>query len=94
MVMIRLHLFGGSEDAQGDGEVKAGAFLFDVGGRKVDRRAAHGEFAAGIGERRGDAVFGLLDGGIGQANHDDDRVPVSFVDFHCHRIGVNAINGR
>jgi hypothetical protein len=86
-------LFAGGENAQGDRQVKTGAFLFDVGGRKVDGGAAHGEFIAGIAERGEDAILGFLDRGVGQADDDNDGVAVTGVDFDLNGVGINAIDG-
>jgi hypothetical protein len=69
--LIRLNLFAGREHADGDGEIKTRPFFFHVGRREIDRRAAHGEFETGIGQRGGDAILRFADGGIRQADDDD-----------------------
>ena len=49
--LIGFDLFAGGQHAERDGQVEARSFLFHVGGREVDGRAAHRKFEAGIGER-------------------------------------------
>jgi hypothetical protein len=62
--LIGAELFAGGEDANGDGEIEAGSFLFDVGRGEVDRGPAHGEFEPGIVEGGADAVARFFDGGM------------------------------
>ena len=58
----------GAEDADGDGEVEAGAFFFEVGGGEVDGDAGGWEVEAGVADGGADAVAGLADGGVGEAD--------------------------
>src|SRR6266404_8479840 len=87
--LVGLDLFAGGEHADGDGEVEAGAFLFDVGGGEIDGGAAHGELEAGIGEGGGDAVLGFAHGGVGQADDDNLCVTPAGVDLDFDGIGFD-----
>ena len=54
------------------------------------------KYFLGTGSKDGDKIqhldmFQLLEN---TRHHYDERVPVSFIDLHFHRIGGNAINGR
>src|SRR6185369_5216415 len=40
------------------------------------------------------AIARFLDGGIGQADDDDNRITPARIDLHLHRIGLNPIDGR
>ena len=92
--LVGFHLFAGGEHADGDGQVEARPFLFHVGGRKVDRGAAHREFEAGVGQRGGDAVARFFDRGIRQADDDDDGVAPAGIDFDFDRVRFDAVDGR
>lgn len=71
---IRRHLFGGGEDAQGDGQVEATGVLGQVGGGQVDGNAAGGEFKPGVLQRRPDAVLGFLHLGLGESDDGNGRL--------------------
>jgi hypothetical protein len=91
--LVGLDLFAGGEDADGDGEIEAGAFFFDVGGSEVDGRAAHGEFEGGIADGGADAVLEFADGSIWKADDDDLGIAITGVDLDFNRIGFDAVNG-
>lgn len=87
-------LAGGDEDAEGDGEVVERAFFAQVAGGEVygGARTRHGE--AAVGDSGGDAIIGLLDGGIGQADQDEFGVAgFAGVDLDVDDFGVNALEG-
>ena len=88
-----IELVFGGEHAQGDGQVEAGAFLFDVGGGEIDGGAAHGGCEAGVDEGGPDAVGAFLDGGVGEADDDDLWIAVAGVDFDFDFIGIHAEDG-
>ena len=86
----------GAEDADGDGQVEAGAFLLNVGGGEVDGDAGGRNVEAGVLDGGADAVAGLADGGVGQADGgelffiEDDA---GEVDFDIDDAGVDAVDG-
>ena len=92
--LVGFDLFAGGQHAERDGQIEARPFLFHVGGREIDGRAAHREFEAGIGERGGDAVARFLHRGVRQADDDDQRVAPAGVDLDFDRIRFNAIERR
>jgi hypothetical protein len=86
----------GTEDADGHGEVEAGAFFLDVGGGEVDGDVGGGEVETGVADGGADAVAGFADGGVGKA----DGVEVVLlglhggeVDFDVDDAGVDAVDG-
>lgn len=58
----------GGEDAEGDGQVEAAAFLGQVRRRQVDGDVALRELEAGVEQRGAHAVLALAHGGLGQAD--------------------------
>ena len=89
--LVGFDLFAGRQHPQRDGQIETRPFLFHVGGREVDGRAAHRKFEAGIGERGRDAVARFLHRGVRQADDDNQRVAPAGVDFDFDRIGFNAV---
>ena len=92
--LIGFDLFAGGQHAERDGQVEARPFLFHVGGREVDGRAAHRKFEAGIGERGRDAVARFLHRGVRQADDDDQGVAPTGVDLDFDGIGFDAVERR
>jgi hypothetical protein len=92
--LVGFKLLARRQHAECDGQIKARPFFFHVGGREVDGGLAHRKFVAGIGQRRGDAVLGLLDRRVRQADERDERVAVAAVDLDFDRVSVNAVDRR
>lgn len=65
-----LELFGGDEDADGDGQVVERAFFAEVAGRKIDGGAGAGDFKTAVAEGGDDAVVGFLHRGVGETDKD------------------------
>ena len=59
--------FRGVEDAEGDGEIKAGAFLFHVGRREVDGDAARRKPEAAVVKGGADPRVGFPYRGVGKS---------------------------
>ena len=57
-----------AEDADGHGQVEAGAFFLDVGGSEVDGDVGGREVEAGVADGGADAVAGFAHGGVGKAD--------------------------
>ena len=70
LVVVGLDEVGGAEEADGDGEVEAGGFFFDVGGCEGDEGAGLGWAEAAVDHGAFDALDGLLDAGLGEAGDD------------------------
>ena len=86
----------GAQDAERHGQVEAGAFLADVGGRQVDGDVGGRNVVAAVLQRRADAVAAFAHRGVGQA----DGVKVVFVlldagdvDLDLNDVGVDAVDG-
>ena len=86
-----------AEDADGDGQVEARAFFFQVGGRKVDGDEGGRNQVAGVLDGGADAVAAFAHGGVGQAH----GVEVVFVRDHAaivhldiDEVGVDAVDSR
>ena len=92
--VCKVVVFSGGDHAERDGEVEAGAFLFHIGGREIDRRAPARPEIAAVADRRRHAVLAFLHGGVGQANHDDDRTSASRIDFDFDLERIDAIDRR
>ena len=91
--LVGFDLFAGGQHADGDGQIEARPFLFHVGGREIDGRAAHRKFEAGIGQRGRDAVARFLHRRVRQTDDDDEGVAPAGVDLDFDRKGFNAIDG-
>jgi hypothetical protein len=88
-----LHLLGRSHQAQGDGQVEAGALLADVGRGEIDRDPLGGEGEAGVLEGAADALAGFLDGGIGEADDGEGiHLGVHHVHFNGDGVSVHAVD--
>ena len=64
-----------AEDADGDGQIEAGAFFFEIGGREVDGDEGGRDQVAGVFDGGANAVAAFAHRGVGQA----DGVEVIFV---------------
>ena len=64
-----------AQDADGDGQIEARAFLFQVGGSEIDGDEGGRNQVAGVLDGGADAVAAFAHGGVGQA----DGVEVIFV---------------
>ena len=85
----------GSEDADGDGEIEAGAFFLEVGGGEVDGDAGGREIEAGVLDGGADAVARLADGGVGEADGGEGfliELDAGEVDFYVDDVGVDAVD--
>src|ERR1035437_2060161 len=84
----------GAQDADGDREIEASAFLPYVGRGQVDGDAFVGVAEAGVDHRTLDALADLADGNVGHADHYGvPRVPRrEHVDFDIDQVSIAAIN--
>ena len=85
----------GAEDADGDGEIEAGAFLLDVGGGEVDGDAGGRKVEAGVPDGGADAVAGFADGGVGEADGAEGFLLLlnsGEVDFYIDDVRVDAVD--
>lgn len=90
----RLHLLGGEQDAEGDGQVVERPLLAQVAGGEVDRGADARGLEAAVAERGHDAVIGFLDGGVGEADEDEFGIPAfAGVDLHVNQFRIDALQG-
>jgi len=86
----------GSEDADGDGEIEAGALFFEVGGSEVDGDAGGGKVEAGVLDGGADAVARLADCSVGEADGGEGLFlgfNAGEVDLYVDDVGVDAVNG-
>lgn len=87
-----LHLIGGEQDAEGDGQVVERAFFAQVAGGEVDGRAGARDFESAVAQCGDDAVVGFFDGGVGQADKDELRVAaLAGVDLNVNQLGIDAL---
>src|SRR5450759_2489584 len=89
-----LHRAHGAQDADGNGEIEAGAFLAYVGRGQVDGDAFVGVAETGIDQRTLNALAAFPDGDVGHANHYGvPRVARrEHVDFDIDQVSIDAIN--
>jgi hypothetical protein len=89
-----LHRAHGAQDADGHGQIEAGAFLAHVGRGQVDGDAFVGVAEAGIDERALDALAAFADGDVGHADHYGvPRVAGrEHVDFDIDQVSIDAID--
>jgi hypothetical protein len=93
--VIDLQLACGVENAEGDGQVVDGTLLPEVARRQVDGRPGTRHVEPAVVQGGEDAILGLLDRGIGQADQDEDgRAGLAGVDLDEHGRGVDALQGR
>ncbi len=89
--LVGLDLLAGCQHAERDGQIKTRPFLFHVGGREIDGRAAHREFVAGIGERGRHPVARFLHRRVRQPDDDDEGLAPAGVDLDFDRERFNAV---
>ncbi len=86
-----------AQNADGDGQIEARAFLFDVGGRQVDGDVRGRNQVAGVLDGRADAVAALAHRGVGQA-HGVEVILVAdhatIVHLDINEVGVDSVNSR
>jgi len=86
----------GTEDADGDGEVEAGALFLEVGGREVDGDAGGREVEAGVLNGRTDAVARLADSRVRESDSGEGlllRLDAGKVDLYVDDVCVDAVDG-
>src|ERR1035437_743555 len=90
----RLNRAHGAQDANGNGEIEAGAFLPNVGRGQVDGDAFVGVAETGIDQRTLNALAAFPDGDVGHADHYGvPRVARrEHVDFDIDQVSIDAIN--
>src|SRR5271157_4212790 len=86
-----------AQDADGDGQIEAGAFLFQVGGGQVDGDVGGRYQVTGVLNGGADAVAALAHRGVGQADGVEvvlvgDNAAVVHLDID--EVGVNSVNSR
>ena len=85
----------GAEDADGDGQIEARAFFFDVGGREVDGDEGGRNQVAGVLDGGADAVAAFAHGGVGQADGVEVilvRDDAAVVDLDIDEVGIDAVD--
>ncbi len=78
------------DEGDGDGEVEAGAFFFEVGGGEIDGGDAVVHHEAATGDGGGDAFAAFFDGGVGESDNDHARGAAAVVGFDFDFDGVDA----
>ncbi len=81
----------GRQDAQGHGQVEAGALFAHVGRGQVDGDAVAGKSVAGVFERGPDPVFALPHRHFGQAHGGEVGHARRQVHLDLHQVGVHAL---
>ena len=89
-----LHGAHGAQDAHGDRQIEAGAFLTYVGRGEVDGDAFVGVAEAGVDEGTLDALAAFANGDVGHADHYGiPRVAgCEHVDFDIDQVSIDAID--
>ncbi|OPY79564.1 MAG: hypothetical protein A4E64_00407 [Syntrophorhabdus sp. PtaU1.Bin058] len=80
-----------SEDADGDRQVKRGAFLSDIRRGKVYRNTITGELKAAVFYSSPDPFLALPDRGLRQTHNVERRQPVGYVNLHVDLDAVYTI---
>ena len=79
------------QDAEGDGKVEAGAFLFHIGGREIDGDVARRKPEAAVVKRGADARVRLAYGGVGKTDERETGLrSLRSIDFDSDANRVNA----
>ena len=81
-----------AQDGHGDGQVEAGPFLGDLGGRQVDGETALRKLEPGVADRGLHALAGLLDGPVGEADDGEVGQAVGDVGLDHHRHSGEAVD--
>ena len=90
---VRLHLARGRQDAQGDRQVVARAFLRQIGRGQVDHNFSFREMQAAAADRGLHPVARLAHRAFGQTHHVQAREAGHDMDFDLHRHGEKAYLG-
>ena len=93
IVLRQLDMLFGCQDAQGNGQVQAGAVLFQVRRRQIYRNVGIGKVEPGVFHRRLYPFLGLLYRRIRQSHHFKGGQAVGHIHFHGHHFSVNASGG-
>jgi hypothetical protein len=86
-----------AQDADGDGQIEARAFLLQVGRRQVDGDVRGRNQVAGVLDGRADAVAALAHGGVRQADGVEDvlfRNHAAIVHLDIDEVGVDSVDSR
>ncbi len=84
---------GCRKQAQGDGQVEAGALFLDGRRGEVDGDAVIREAVARVLDGRLDPLLALPDGGFRQADDVEDRQAGGDIHLHLHRVGLDPDHG-
>ena len=87
----QLGALGCGDHTDGNRQIEARAFFFDVSRSEVDSRPLARPAEAAVGNGCGDAVLALAHGGIGKSNDNHHRVAGTGIDLHLHLDGFNAL---
>ena len=83
----------GAQNPQRDGKIESRAFLLHVGGRQIHSDVLPGELQAAVVDGGPDALTAFAHGGVRQADGQEDALAGGDVNFHLHRISINAKDG-
>jgi hypothetical protein len=93
-IVLREQLAGGGENAERDRQIIERPFLAQMTRRKIDRGAGARRLVTAVAQRGEDAIVGLLDGGVRQADQDQLWLAgFARVDFDAHQFGLDALQG-
>jgi hypothetical protein len=81
------------QHAQGNRQVEARAFFFDIGRSEIDRRASARPTVTAVGHGGGHAVFAFFDRSVRQTNYNNLRVTAPLVDFDFHLERLGTVEG-
>ncbi|KAF9114180.1 hypothetical protein BGX30_006675, partial [Mortierella sp. GBA39] len=79
------------ENAKSNGQIKRGAFLFQIGRCEIDRDALKGEGEAAIFDAGPDTFHRFPDGGVRKSDNARLRQSVGNVDLHLNDHPVNSV---
>jgi hypothetical protein len=86
-----------AQNADGDGQIEARAFLLEVGGRQVDGDVGGRNQIAGVLDGGPDAVASLEHRRIGEADGVEDVLlgnHAAVIDLDIDEVGVDAVDSR
>jgi hypothetical protein len=95
--IVRVERAISAQNADGDGQIEARAFLLQVGGREVDGDVRGRDLVAGVFDSGAHAVAALAHGGVGQADGVEDfrlRDHAAIVHLDINEIGIDAVDSR
>ena len=87
---LLLEVVGRGEDGDGDRDVEVRAGLGQRGGRKADGDLLGRPFDVGVGDCRSDAVAGLVQGLVGQADDAERGQPAAEVRLDLDEVALDA----